>query len=184
MRRVGGVINLNVVKWSVEHTAADFIYKTDGLTPVTAACSNNHLDIIKYLVQTGHVNVNLSDEDGYTSLIWTCHRANVSVSIYLLDNINSLDVNIAVSNDNTALHYAVWCNKDSYTPLHKACYEDDKREVERLLYLSEHNINVQNNDGDTPLHVAGLYGYSHIVETLMSAGANKIITNNRMKYIN
>ena len=173
--------NLNVVKRLVEHNAADFHNKTVGLTPVTVACLNNHLDVVKYVVQTGHVDVNLPDGNGCTPLIRACQRANVSVSKYLLDNINGLDVNIADCDDNTALHYAVWCNKDSNTPLRKACCENDKREVERLLYLSEHNINVQNNDGDTPLHVACRYGNSPIVETLMRAGADETITNDRRK---
>ena len=83
--------------------------------------------------------------------------------------VSDVDVNIVDSYGNTALHYAVWCSKDDNTQLHKAgdYRGGDVTEVLRLIYVRGHNINVQDNNEDTPLHRACSYGHSEIVETLM-----------------
>ena len=175
--------HLGVVKWLVGHTAADVNYnKILWWTPLTIACARDHLDIVKYLVETCHADVNLPDSEGYTSLTAACDRVSMSVSMYLLCEVSDLDVNIAHSDGNTALHLAVWCSKDSYTQLHKVCYySGDVTEVLSLVYVRGHKINVQDNNGDTPLHLACFYGHSDIVETLMLAGADETITNDEGK---
>ena len=177
--------HLDVVKWLGGHTAADVNYnKGVWETPLTAACDNDDLDIVKYLVETCHADVNLPDRLGYTSLTMACHRVSMSVSMYLLCEVSDLDVNIAYRyGGNTALHLAVWCSKDrGYTQLHKACrYRGDVTEVLSLVYVRGHKINVQDNNGDTPLHLACLYGLSDIVKTLMLAGAEETITNDFRK---
>ena len=180
--------HLDVVKWLVEQTAADVNYKS-GWTPLTAACNIDHLDIVKYLVETCHANVNLSSKAGYQSLTWACRCASMSVSRYLLCEANDLNVNIADIYGSTALHLAVWCSKGDYTQLHKACggingtgiLSLDVIEVLKLVYERDHKINVQDNKGNTPLHYACRHGLSDIVETLMLAGADETITNNKGK---
>ena len=173
---------LDVVKWLGGHTAADVNYKGEWMTPLTAACVNDHLDIVKYLVETCHADVNLPDSYGDTSLTRACHCVRMSVSMYLLCEVSDLDVNIAKSDGNTALHLAVWCSKYNNTQLHKACeYRYDVTEVLSLVYVRGHKINVQDNAGDTPLHRACFFGNSDIVETLMLAGADETITNDEGK---
>ena len=178
---------LNIVKWLTKNTAADVNYnKSDVLrdTSLTAASRNNHLVIVKYLMETCNADVNLADSVGNTSLSMACRKVSLSVSMYLLSEVSDLDVNIADKYGNTSLHYAVWYSKDDYTQLHLACgyrygYRGDVTEVLRLIYASGHKFNVQDNNGDTPLHYACSNGYSDIVETLMLAGADETITNDR-----
>ena len=174
--------HLDVVKWLGGHTAADVNYNKGVLgTPLTAACFNDDLDTVKYLVETCQADVNLPDSGGNTSLTIACYHVSKSMSMYLLCEVSDLDVNIAYREDgNTALHLAVWRSKGflGYTQLHGACsYRGDVTEVLSLLYVRGHKINVQDNDGNTPLHLACLYGHSDIVETLMLAGADGTITN-------
>ena len=181
---------LNVVKWLVEHTAADVNYESVR-TPLTAACEYEHLDIVKYLVETCHADVNLPDSMSFTSLTLACVRVNMSVSIYLLCEVSDLNANITDREGNTAMHRAVWCRKnDGNTQLHKACGDKydmyhnrgDLTQVRRLvMYVRGHKINVQDNTGNTPLHIACFAGYCDIVETLMLAGADETITNNMEK---
>ena len=174
---------LDVVKWLGEYTAADVNYnKWEVLlwnTPLTAACGYDHLDIVKYLVETCRADVNLPADGGHTSLTRACRYVSMSVSTYLCA-VSDLDVNIANRHDgNTALHYVVWYSKDDYTQLHWASYRGNVTEVLNLVYVKGHKINVQDNDGYTPLHIACFNGDSDIVESLMLAGADETITNNR-----
>ena len=60
---------LHVVKWLIEHTAADVNYKNKERpfnTPLTVACAYDHLDIVKYLVETCHADVNLPEKKKVT----------------------------------------------------------------------------------------------------------------------
>ena len=191
--------HLDVVKWLGEHTKAEVNYGTWD-SPLSAACYYDHVDIVKYLVETCHADVNLPDRPGYTPLSVACHYVRMSVSMYLLCEVCDLDVNIARYNGNTALHYAVWCNKEFNTQLHEACgdrygfcnrsycgntnrggYVGNANEVLRLVSEKSDMINGQDNEGNTPLHRACSSGQSDIVETLMLAGADETITNDAGK---
>ena len=197
--------HLDAVKWMVEHTAADVNYtaviretftwgeEVDSYhTPLTAACQNEHLDVLKYLpltykhfdkykyvAKTSRVDFNLPDNSywGPTPLIAACAYYSMSLSMYLLSEVSDLDVNIADNRGFTALHYAVSCSKaGGHTQLHLACIKGDVTEVMRLVIVDDHMINAQDNDGYTPLHLACYLGHSDIVKTLMLAGTDETIT--------
>ena len=173
---------LNVVTWLVSHTIANVNYnEKEELwlnTPLTAACVNGHLDIVKYLVKECKANVNLPDRMENTSLVRACLNVRMSVSKYLLCEVSELDVNSTFfHNNNTALHYVVWHSKDDNTQLHQACITGDVTEVSRLVFLIDNKINVQDNNGDTPLHKACYHGHSEIIKTLMLVEADETITN-------
>ena len=171
----------------MEHTAADVNYKrkkngirkdSANLTPLTAACGHGNLNIVRYLLETSRVDANLPDCDNYTPLNKACASVKIPVSIYLLTEVSDLDISIVDRYGNTALHNALWCCKDfGYTQLHVACRAADFNEVLKLVSLGGHNINAQDNTGDTPLHWASKYGYSDIVQALMLAGADETINN-------
>ena len=170
--------HMDVVKWLTVHTAADVNYK--GMwTVLTAACLNDHLELVKYLVESCQADVNLAENGGDTPLTTTCCYVCMSVSLYFLCEVNELDVNVADKRGNTALHYVIWCTKNDTTELHKACENrfGDVSEVLRLIYIRGHIINAQDNNGNTPLHLACFNGRNHIVKALMLAGAAEKITN-------
>ena len=187
--------HLDVVKWMVEHTAADVNYTAvikekftweeevdNYYTPLTAACQYKHLDVLKYLVKTSRADVNLPDNSkwGYTPLIAACACYSMSESMYLLSEVSDLDVNIADKNGFTALHYAVSSSKDDGdTQLHLACHKRENTEVMRLVIKDNHMINALDNAGYTPLHYACRFGCSAIVKTLMLEGADETITTNQ-----
>ena len=49
-----------------------------------------------------------------------------------------------------------------------------------LLTLEELKINIRDEDGQTPLMVATMYGNTRIVRRLLMKGANRLIRNNEM----
>ena len=172
---------LDVVKWLVIHTPANVYHsghlklltavqneRKFCLTPLTTACHGNHLDIVKYLVETLHVDVNSPDKDSFTLLTMACIRGSLSVSTYFLQALNSLDVNIATRKFGaTALHYAVWCSKAHNSQLNTACKDGDVNKVLKLIYVCDQEVNVQNNGGFTPLHIACYYGHCDVTYSLL-----------------
>ena len=175
--------HLDEVKWLCECTVADVNYINMEVwrkyTPLTAACARDHLDVVKYFVETCHADVNLPDRYGFKPLTLACGYASMSMSMYLVREVSDLDVNIADNAGNIALHLAVWCSKDNYTQLHEACRVDNKNKVLNLVCMADPKINVQDNGGNTPLHIACSYGRTEIVLTLMLAGADETITNDK-----
>ena len=172
--------HLDVVRWLVERALADVNYRS-GWTPLTAACGNGQLEVVKYLLTTSKIDVNLPDiaYGGDTPLIWACYSVHTSVALFMLNEVSfKLEIDIADGFGNTALHHVVWRSQDDgNTPLHKACETGDVAEVRKLMLDSYYMINVQNNAGNTPLHWACRYGHCDIVETLILAGANETIIN-------
>ena len=177
--------HLNVVKWLVEHTAVDVNYKDkyttmavtwkNNCTPLIAACERGHLDIVKYLVLTCEASVNELDNDGDSPITTACFCVNAPVLIFLLNEVNGLDLNVTDSRGNTALHYTIWCVKNDCTELHLACYTGNVTKVQQLVLKAD--VNLQDNIGSTPLHAACYNGHSEVVMTMMLAGANETITN-------
>ena len=188
--------HLNVVQWLVENTEANINYRgyvnqisaiqeedqPFSFTPLKAACYNGHVDIVKYIVEICHANVNLLDKGGFTPLSMACHRVQFSVAKYLINEVNDLDINFANKKKrNVALHYTIWCNKQSRTPLHEACQKRDVNKVLELVNIKGRDVNAQDNSGYTPLHTACYNGFGNIVEILMLEGADETITNDHTK---
>ena len=182
--------HLNVVKWMVEHTAANVNYTgvikiffrpmselnvDDYHTPLTAACHYKHLDVVKYLVEIAHADVNLPDSIwGFSPLITACRCVNISESTFLLSEVGDLDVNFADKKGNTALHFVASYSTNS-NRLHFACAKGDVDEVKKLVTTEGHLINEQDSDWNTPLHIACCFGERQIVEILLLEGADKTI---------
>ena len=145
-----------MVKWLDGQTAADVNYINSEVlryTPLAAAFDNDYFEIVKYLIQTCHADVNLLDYEGYTPITWACGNVRKSALFYFLREVSDRDGNIAHRYGNNAIHYVVWCSKDDNTQLHEACVEGDETEVLRLVRCERpYKINVQNNDGDTSIY--------------------------------
>ena len=198
---------LEEVEWLVEYTKADVNYSGEIVTknafcediigyytPLTAACDKGCLDVVKYLMKSG-ASVNLKEpKEGDLPLTAACGSGHIFVAMFLLLEVDELDVNIPDGNENSALHYAVSCyeNNNGRTPLHEACFENNLDEVRRIVYERDYLINRQDNGGYTPLHYACMFDASSdpigsrnphnssrsaIVITLMMDGADETSTN-------
>ncbi|TDY72166.1 ankyrin repeat protein [Leptospira meyeri] len=54
--------------------------------------------------------------------------------------------------------------------IHEAAFLGDAKQI-KLLIQFKANVNVKNNAGMTPLHIASLHGYTDCVKILLDAGA-------------
>ena len=174
--------HIELVRWFVEHTAADVNYALTW-TSLTAACEFGHEEVVKFLLSLSDIEVNQCDSNfgaGISPLLMACYHDRKSVAMCLLrDARNNLDVNFFDRNGNTPLHYVVWrCENDGITQLHKACLTENLIYVQTIKSnLLAPIINAQNNAGNTALHLASNLGHVDIVKILMSEGADETITN-------
>jgi len=91
--------DLNLLQQSLAHLSAPAtIADTNGLTPLHAAASYNHLDIVRWLF-TQNVDVNATDSDGDTPLH---HCENASAAKVLVEE-GRADYTIKNSEGQTAL---------------------------------------------------------------------------------
>ena len=168
--------HLELVSWLVQDSIADVNYISTE-TPLTHACKQGHLNVVQYLIQNSLVDVNMRNIKGYTPLMSACLAAHQEISLFLLNESFNVDVNISDSNSNVALHFAIWCSRNRLNPLRQACKTGDVLKVRELVYVLSDKINLQDNDGNTLLHIACQNGHRDIVEALMLGGADETVTN-------
>ena len=120
-------------------------------TPVMVAARKGHLDIVKYLCEVHHVNVEARDQDGWTLLHLACNRGNEDMIKYLVEK---QQVNIDAE------------DKNRYTPLHQLAAHNF---LELIKYMCEDagaDPLIVNNHGLTAADVAENNGYHDCAEYL------------------
>ena len=149
---------------------------------LSAACANDQVDEIEHIVNkytvlcstiSNTLIINIRNEDGETPLIIACITRSSNAIRWLLKQ-SDIDVNATDEKSNTALHYVIITNRSGgRTQLHEACENGDFEKVKNMLYVTQrHDVNVQDNDGWTPLHLACFTGQEKIVSLLLWAGAD------------
>ena len=130
-----------------------------------------------------NANVYIRNKDGNTALHYaTIHQRNEVVQKLLDANANP---NISNNEGNTPLDIAnnqgeigmIDVLKNRRTSLHKAICNKDLANVVALLEKKV-NVDIPDADGNTPLHLATLYGLESVVQDLLKAKANPDILNN------
>ena len=174
-----------IVKWFM----TNFNWKVDicclcrkKRSPLSIACDKGYIDIVELLIKHGQTTkINISNSDGFTPLIIACHNGHVAVA-KLLTELPTVNINLANTKGDTALHYVIWCVKEFWTPLHKACDKKDIIQIENIIKASNDDkkaINAQDNKGNSPLHYACKRGHQETIELLMVFGADDTITNDK-----
>ncbi|WP_371220042.1 ankyrin repeat domain-containing protein [Orientia tsutsugamushi] len=176
----------------------DVYLPDDGSAPLVIN-EGYYTNKLKFLLDNG-ANVNLMDNDGYTALHYASARGRIDVVEFLLNN--NADINI--TGKNTVVHFAAkngykdmvqfWLDRypnminlqdndgntalhlvakhrftilphDIHTPNHIGADDYDKRfiDVAEMLLNRGVDTNIQNNDGNTALHLA-LLSYSGLLD--------------------
>ncbi|KAJ1492703.1 ankyrin repeat-containing domain protein [Baffinella frigidus] len=147
-------------------------------------------DVAKVKNVVASVSINEGDTEGRTALHIACCEGHVELVQWLLDN--SADVFAKDKNNNTPLNDAVRHNQDEVAQLLRkhfpelgydlagcaiavemceTAFRGDRAHIKRLL-ANKADINSEDYDGRTALHLASCEGHTKIVELLISNNAN------------
>eukprot|EP00003_Mantamonas_plastica_P004465 TRINITY_DN1354_c0_g1_i15.p1 TRINITY_DN1354_c0_g1~~TRINITY_DN1354_c0_g1_i15.p1 ORF type:complete len:1743 (-),score=727.22 TRINITY_DN1354_c0_g1_i15:4589-9817(-) len=162
-----------------------------GQTPFILACSRGDPYILEILAEAD-VDLFAVDDFGFTGI----HYAAASGSVECVDFLfqRELDLNSESIGDRiTPLHNTMSAEvarfllqngarvnaKDSTgnLPIHKAVERADNVELVNLYLDFNSHLNPQNEDGDTPLHLASVNNHGNCVFLLLQKGADTTIFN-------
>jgi len=166
-----------------------------GNTPLIWAASEGNDDVVQLLVEHG-ANVNCQNLNGETALYVAAARGHDSIAHILLENgasaqITNLDgascLHIAIANGQLStsallIKYGAFvnCQDDcGDTPLHYAVREENSRLVEMLVNHCNANVDMMNDDQETPLDLASDLECMDIVQFL-SQMSDKSASNDQM----
>uniref|UniRef100_A0AAZ3QBM3 Ankyrin 2a, neuronal n=1 Tax=Oncorhynchus tshawytscha TaxID=74940 RepID=A0AAZ3QBM3_ONCTS len=124
----------------------------NGFTPLYMAAQENHIDVVRYLLENGG-NQSTATEDGFTPLAIALQQGHNQVVSVLLENDTKGKVRLPA--------------------LHIAARKDDTKSA-ALLLQNDHNADVQSKvrpSGFTPLHIAAHYGNVNVSTLLLNRGA-------------
>ena len=139
-----------------KHDVLHFPTSWEGATLLAVAAHENHLDIVKFLVGTAKLPIDLVDSCiGRTPLHWACIADKVELAEYLIQNganINHMD-------------------KFGLTPIIRATCCRSKR-VAKLLLEHGCDVNISDELGCSALHYTTMYGERELTTTLIRAGCH------------
>jgi ankyrin repeat protein len=132
-----------------------------SLTSLMKASINNHLEIVKMLLNFG-ANPRIRTKNGESALTLACMQENLQIVEKLI--VAKADVNEI--------------DEHKRTPLLKAARHNSKNEILELLLKNGARHDLADEEGNTPLHFAAMRGTVEVAKFLMNLGANPYARNN------
>lgn len=131
-------------------------------SPLHIAAKKGHTDIIKILLKSGMMDINLkTSPEGETPLHYAIKKNNIDIAKILIDsgaNINEPDIK-------------------GTTPLHLAASEAERIDIMKLLIKNGADVNAKMvNNGYTPLDISALTNNQKAAQYLIDNGANTNIS--------
>ncbi|MHB9147950.1 MAG: ankyrin repeat domain-containing protein [Candidatus Amoebophilus sp.] len=139
-------------------------------TPLHLAVKGGHLEVAKYLIGEG-ADIDSENVYGNTSIFHAIRERHTEIFKLLLKK--GADVNVNVREDEDSV-----MEKGRYSLLHWAIKRGDV-EIARVLLAKRANVNIQDQDGETPLHWAVDNLQLDFVKLLMENGADPNAKNNK-----
>ncbi|KAL6589278.1 ankyrin repeat-containing domain protein [Neocallimastix sp. 'constans'] len=191
------IVNFNILDKYKRH---QYILNGETTTPLHIACSCQKIETIKILQKYG-ANINIKNSRNFAPL--NDMRFGITEDIFKFLINNGADINEIDDNDNSILHrtcifkkgyfmnlilnckkYRVNINKvNCYgnTALHELSKREDYRiEGYKVLIEKGANLNIKNNDGETPLLLLCYKQYKYnILKFFIDNGADVNIKNNK-----
>jgi ankyrin repeat protein len=121
--------------------------KPDGETALYVAVNQGKDDVVKALINK-RADVNIARINGWTPLMFAAEKGHLTITQALL-SAPRIDINAKKPDGATALHVAVNQGKD---------------DVVKALIKQGADVDITDNDGQTPMMVANSLGYMTIVQ--------------------
>jgi len=160
----------------------------NGNNPLMWACSEGREDLVQLLVDQG-TDVNAQNLAGETALYLAAARGNAAIAQYLIEH--GASVAITTLEGVTPMHIAaasghrevllilaargahINCqDEEGDTPLHYAVRESKDKAVEFLVRDLKCDVDVRNDDSETPLALALELGEASIARILAAFGGS------------
>eukprot|EP00057_Strongylocentrotus_purpuratus_P006858 XP_011661332.1 PREDICTED: ankyrin repeat domain-containing protein 50-like [Strongylocentrotus purpuratus] len=161
--------------------------ENDDSTPLHAASSNGHLEVVKDLIGQG-ADINRASNDNWTPLHAASFNGHLDVVQFLTGQ--GAVLNRADNDGRTPLYAASFnghldvvefligqgadfkrADKDGRTPLYAASFEGHLDVVQFLIGQGS-DLNRVDKDGRTPLHAASANGHLDVVQFFIGKGAD------------
>eukprot|EP01105_Mastigella_eilhardi_P006393 TRINITY_DN17991_c0_g1_i1.p2 TRINITY_DN17991_c0_g1~~TRINITY_DN17991_c0_g1_i1.p2 ORF type:complete len:245 (+),score=66.75 TRINITY_DN17991_c0_g1_i1:118-852(+) len=151
--------------WASSAAAVD-TRDVDGRTPLWHACEGGLLAVVRTLLRRG-ASADAADAEGTTPLMAACWHGHAEAVAALLAHGASAGARRSA---------------DGWTAAHHACgcvgwASDGAGPLRLLLQRGNADPDARNAQGETPLHVAALFGRSAHVRALLAAGADTRLRN-------
>ena len=127
--------NEEIINCLINNGADINIKNTKAQTPLHLASGKNRIESINVLLTNPNINYNPIDYQGFTPLIKACASQAYDVVKAFLRS-NEINLNFQDKQGNTALHYLC---------------EDEKYDIAIDILKKGGDININNNNGKTPL---------------------------------
>ena len=175
--------NLKIVKKLVDLEADVNIVTTDGKNAAELAHLNEELEIEEYLESKMASSQRTKEKEVDSELAdFLMEAYGLSATYYLTEQLTELNLRSGWgkdppegTGDKILKEYEE--EKPGVTPLHIASGRINKPEIVDLLVMYGANVNAQDAEGFTPLHMAAIHGNLKIVKKLVDLEADvNIIT--------
>ncbi|KAH0615932.1 hypothetical protein JD844_026587 [Phrynosoma platyrhinos] len=172
--------------------------RENGFTPLYMAAQENHIEVVKYLLENGANQSTATEIEDGIDLRWDSGEnekspKSMDFSMCTLDQIIDLDLQGKDDRHRKTMELfslglylfalqqghnqavAILLENDTkgkvrLPALHIAARKDDTKSA-ALLLQNDHNADVQSKSGFTPLHIAAHYGNVNVATLLLNRGA-------------
>ncbi|XP_071719794.1 uncharacterized protein [Rutidosis leptorrhynchoides] len=134
-------------------------FNSEGYSPLHLACSKGHVDTTRELLWFDPDLISLGDHNGWTPLHWAAMKGRFGIIGEIL-SISLEYVEMVTNHGETVLHLAV-----KYNQFEGLRYLMDTINVIKL-------VNIQDNDGNTVLHIATAGKLTTMVTYLLRRGVD------------
>lgn len=141
--------SLKIIQFLIEYYTSLDISDTFGRTPLMCACIGGHSEVVKFLISTGKVDINKTDKDGITSLIYAVRYGSLKTVKELLESNYQIDES----------------NQNFSALVEAACY--GHIDIVRYLVQKGFDVNIQTKEQQTPIYKAIMNGHVEVVRFLI-----------------
>lgn len=134
------------------------------------AKSGKPIQFVKILAQHG-ASFDELDDWGNTPLLWSIANANNEMALEILNYQQNINAQDSLFSQNTALHLAIAKGYQNMSQDGQRLKVSNLKLVKRMVELGA-DVNVQNGNGNTPLHLACLRRDILMVESILAKNPN------------